>query len=134
MFDTTIIEQGSTECVPYEKTVIEKKAPTDESIRLFNEMREKAILETVAVYEVKNTGFDAVISVMQSSVNFTKIITLKVVVNGKEYVKSLPFDAIKQKALGDRVVDYIIDVYRQLVKEIVVDITKGMVISKVTNK
>ena len=39
MFDKSYITKGRTEYVPYEKsvTIIEKRAPTDESIRLLNE-------------------------------------------------------------------------------------------------
>lgn len=42
MFDKTINIQRGEKLVPYEKTVIEKKAPTDESIKLYGEMRDKA--------------------------------------------------------------------------------------------
>lgn len=44
MFNTTHIHQHKTEHVPYVKKVevTEKKAPTDESVRLLNEMQEKA--------------------------------------------------------------------------------------------
>lgn len=39
MFDTTVFQTKGTQYVPYEKTVIEKKAPTDESIKLLNEFK-----------------------------------------------------------------------------------------------
>ena len=41
MFDNYIVRKGSTTYVPYEKVVTEKKAPTDESIKLLKEMEEK---------------------------------------------------------------------------------------------
>jgi len=41
MFDT--YELGRREYVPYEKTVVEQRAPTDDSIKLLNEMQEKVM-------------------------------------------------------------------------------------------
>jgi hypothetical protein len=54
MFDKTVIVRGSTEYVPYEKkvTVNEHRAPTDDSIKLFEEMKAKAyqsLLDTIQI-------------------------------------------------------------------------------------
>ena len=45
------MHMGAT-AVPYEKTVIEQRAPTDESIKLYEELKQKAyesILETICI-------------------------------------------------------------------------------------
>ena len=52
MFDHYNIHD--TEYIPYTKTVIEKRAPTDESIRLYGEMKEKAyasVLDTLELHD-----------------------------------------------------------------------------------
>jgi len=41
MFNRTIVQPQQTRLVPYEKTVTEHRAPTDESMRLVQEMEEK---------------------------------------------------------------------------------------------
>ena len=42
MFDKYIVTPEHTTYVPYEKTIIEKRAPTDESIKLFDEYQKRA--------------------------------------------------------------------------------------------
>ena len=56
MFDLTKIGGGESHSwlVPYDKTVIEKRAPTDESIKLLNEMQEKAYDNITAIYRCEN--------------------------------------------------------------------------------
>jgi hypothetical protein len=41
MFDTTIVKQGESNCVPYAKTVTINRAPTDKSVELLNEFHEQ---------------------------------------------------------------------------------------------
>jgi hypothetical protein len=51
--------------VPVEKTVTEVKAPTDDSIRLFNEMRDKAEKTLMDGFEVKNSAIDATVAIFR---------------------------------------------------------------------
>jgi hypothetical protein len=55
MFDTTNIIKRGTEYIPYEKTVIVKNAPTDESIKIYNEFKEKAYNSIIDNLEIKNS-------------------------------------------------------------------------------
>lgn len=49
MFNRTVIVEGSQVAPAYPQTVIEKRAPTEESIRLYKEMREKIEAEYTKV-------------------------------------------------------------------------------------
>ena len=55
------IHQQRTVHVPYEKTVHEHRAPTDDSIRLYKEMVEKAEEEVLGRIEIKNNLVEAVV-------------------------------------------------------------------------
>jgi hypothetical protein len=73
------------EHIPYEKTVIEKRAPTDDSIRLFEEMKDKAyhsILESVCINQNTFTG-KAILAKDWQSAQY--IAMYKFVLNGTAY-------------------------------------------------
>ena len=90
LFRTKIIDNSKTELVPYEKTVnvTEKRAPTDESIKLLREMEQKALNSVVDAIEVrtniinacayafsggwKNTGSDIITVFIKCSINGNK--------------------------------------------------------------
>ncbi len=66
MFDYKILI-NRTEFIPYEKTIIEKRAPTDESIRLWNEIKEKAyatIRDTIRLKTLNPNSMEATIDVI----------------------------------------------------------------------
>ena len=61
MFNTYITEEVTdTVYVPYTKTVIEKKAPTDESVKLLRELEEKAMGNIVDKFSIKSSIVDGV--------------------------------------------------------------------------
>lgn len=61
MFDTYVTKQAPN----YPQTVIEKRAPTDESVKLLSEMEKAARDRVLAVYRTKDTVVDAVIVEMR---------------------------------------------------------------------
>lgn len=87
MFDRINI-QSNTEYVPYDKTVTvtEKKAPTDDSIKLLNEFEEKARKNIIAKINIDENYLKAVavahwVDIMHDQIIFYGKFTL----NGKEY-------------------------------------------------
>ena len=87
MFDT-IHQVTKSATIPYEKTIIEKKAPTDKSIELLNEFQEKAennILYSVAIKDNLLSGYGIVITKLTHAFNEFKFIC-RFFLNGKEHI------------------------------------------------
>lgn len=53
------------EYIPYEKTIVEHKAPTDDSIRLLNELREKTLQNIIDSIYVNNNVINFVGFILQ---------------------------------------------------------------------
>ena len=89
MFNTTIIKSSETRLVPYEKTVIEKRAPTDQSVAILYEMQEKcqkAILDSV---EIKDNGLEGVAVIRKSPLKLKFEIAYRFTLNGRNYTGSV---------------------------------------------
>lgn len=61
----------------------EHRAPTDESIKIFNELKEKASASILDSFIVKNNRFDTELAVFLSMEDYSKIISYKMMINGK---------------------------------------------------
>ncbi len=92
MFDRTVIRQSRTEHVPYTKTIIEKKAPTDESIRIYDEMRQKAHDSVLLTLELKDNAFSVVAVVERRMDMFALSCFYKFSLNGQEFSDSFDID------------------------------------------
>lgn len=68
--------------------VTEVKAPTDDSVRLFKELREKASTDILAVIPVKLNGIEAVVAFQETidAWNSRVTVSMKININGKETV------------------------------------------------
>lgn len=80
-----------TEYVPYTKDVniTEKKAPTDESIRLLNEMQDVAKKNIIKAIRVKENYLDAVVIIYQDMprhIAFGYDFQLKFTINAEEFI------------------------------------------------
>lgn len=84
MFDRTIIQQGRTEHVPYEKTVIEKRAPTDDSIRIYEEVKEKAFKSIIDTIEINDNSFNVKGIVYDDDHSMARICKFVFTINGHE--------------------------------------------------
>jgi hypothetical protein len=83
---TTIIQQ---EAVPYCKSVDihEHKAPTDESIKLLNEMQEKVMNNIMATFRVEDNTLNAAVIYLFQGTGFDRLdYRVKFTFNGKEYL------------------------------------------------
>lgn len=88
LFSTTHIHKGRTEYVPYEKTVsiTEKKAPTDESIRILNEMEEKATQNIIAKIKIESNNINAVALYFRDEFIQNRVaFRIKFILNGKTH-------------------------------------------------
>lgn len=75
----------------HEVNITEKKAPTDESIRILNEFQEKALDNLIAKVEVKNNLIDGAVMAFDMARTSTAIqsevtIICKFKINGQEFV------------------------------------------------
>ena len=82
MFHVNKFETINNQAFPYAKTVTEIKAPTDDSIRLYGEMLDKARKELVIAYNIDN---DIKLSVnCYTDHTDSHLATYKLNINGKE--------------------------------------------------
>jgi len=86
MFDRTLVVDSGKEYVPYEKSVVVKKAPTDDSLRLLDEFKKTAfdsILDNVVIKNNILSGTAIVYSVPEQF--GAKCIAYKFLLNEKEF-------------------------------------------------
>lgn len=84
MFDT----YHSKEYVPYEKNIVvtEKKAPTDESIRLYEEIKEKAYKSILDSFTINENNISFSVIAYRDKLCMEDVIQYKFILNGKEFV------------------------------------------------
>lgn len=104
MFNKTILVAGRTEYVPYEKsvTVHEHKAPTDDSIKLYEEIKEKAynsIIRTLKSGDNELVKYDAI--VYKDMYTFDTIVKFRIILNGAEIIDGVKLDECEVTTLGD---------------------------------
>lgn len=88
LFSTTHIHKSETEYVPYEKEVYitEKKAPTDESVRLLNEMQEKAQGNIIATIKIDENHLKAIVIYFRDNyIEDRMVYNIRFELNGKEF-------------------------------------------------
>ncbi|CAB4122678.1 hypothetical protein UFOVP33_36 [uncultured Caudovirales phage] len=90
MFDRTIINQ--TDSIRADITVTEKRAPTDESVRLLREMETKAKAEVIKAITLNDHRFDGVIHSMMEHLTGTHILRFVYSVNGKKLTTDFRID------------------------------------------
>lgn len=103
MFD---IINPKKEYIPYDKTVTvnERRAPTDESIRLLNEMQEKVIANVLQKINVSNNIFSGSIVIWKDQRKpFSMQYTLKFKLNEEEYSITKEMDGGERLYASDQV-------------------------------
>jgi len=87
MLDNYIVGKRNTTYVPYEKVVTEKKAPTDESIKLLKEMEEKVLQKIVEAYHIESNIMNGVVfKTFKDPLNVKEQFIVVFNVNGKEHI------------------------------------------------
>lgn len=89
LFNTTHIIQGKTDRVPYckEVNITEKKAPTDESVRLLNEMQEKAQRNIISTIRIEENCLKAIVVYFQDDIEKDRVkYQIRFNLNGKDHI------------------------------------------------
>jgi hypothetical protein len=122
MFDRFSLGETRTEYVPYAKTVIEKRAPTDESIRIYEEIKEKAYSSILDSIVMNDNTLNVKAIVYTDLHTASKICQYAVMLNGREIkgkVKADEFKHTDKMALLRDIVD-------QASKQIAIEIGKSL--------
>lgn len=128
MFNKTFVfPQARTEHVPYEKTVIEQRAPTDDSIRIWQEMKEKAYKSVLDSIELRDNTLNLNAILYEEPYSYEKVCKYRLSLNGQEMtgeIRSSILDMKNKMELYRKIVD---DAARHIAVEIVksVDGFKG---------
>lgn len=111
----------TTRLVPYEKTVHEHKAPTDDSIKLLREMEEKSRKQIAcALVAEENVVNGAVVQFHDAHDRFEKVCYVSFKLNGQQMEFKVPLDARVMMAK----VDAIDILYKALSHSITADLLK----------
>ena len=99
----------STEYVPYTKSVVEHKAPTDESIKLYGELVEKAQRSLLDSFELKSSSVDIAVQVSHNMLTREKQIWFKCVLNGQtiQDIIKLPYSLATREEMAGLIIDNI---------------------------
>jgi hypothetical protein len=92
MFDTTINKR--TEHIPYAKsvTVTEHKAPTDASIKLYEEIKDRAYKSIIDSIKINNNDISFSAISYRDAASFMTKARYKIIINGKENTGEINLD------------------------------------------
>ena len=127
MFNTYVTEKKSTTYVPYAKTVnvTEKKAPTDESIKIYKEMQGKAFSSISEVIEVKNNIVQGkIIRFIRDWASDKEKILVIFKINGQEFneLHEIPCNRMMPHS-REKLIDDFIDTFRSY---LMIEVFKGL--------
>lgn len=100
MFDN-YYAQHSTEYVTKEVNVKEYKAPTDESVKLLNEMTEKSLANIVKQFATQDNDFNFGVMVYKNPMRFITEVIIKFKLNGKDH--EMRFDVDEYRSVDQQV-------------------------------
>ena len=91
MFDRTdiFINPGPSRSYS-ETTITEKRAPTDDSIKLLNEMTEKALTNIVKRFSTTNNTFQASCALFHDRLAHQHVFLCKFTMNGNDHTMEIP--------------------------------------------
>lgn len=120
MFNKTFVfPQTRTEHVPYEKSVVEHRAPTDDSIRIWEEMKERAYKSIIDSIELRDNALNLNAIMYKEAFSHEKVCKYRFSLNGHEItgeVRSSILDLKNKMELYLKIVD---DAARHIAVEIV---------------
>lgn len=115
MFDRTIVHQAPGQ-IRAEINVTEKRAPTDESVRLLREMEAKAKAEVIKATAVNDNHFTGVIHTMFDALSQQTTVRLVYSLNGKKLTTDYHIN--DSRSLDDSIAGLIDAVARDIAIEI----------------
>lgn len=92
MFDTYYSDSNRTEYVPYEKTVKEIRAPTDDSIRIYEETKEKAYKSILDSLSVNDNKVNYKYQIYKDIYSYKTLLHFSIKLNGTEFVDKVELD------------------------------------------
>lgn len=117
MFDRTFISAPKeTTYVDHNVTITEKRAPTDESVKLLAEMERAAENKVIGHGEIKNNTLSAEWFVSEDLLNWRHNVAVRVKLNGREHIIKFTLDDEYKDDL-----DTLIDAVRGKVAERIAD-------------
>lgn len=115
LFGTTVINREETKYVPYDKnvTINERRAPTDDSVRLLKEIQDKAVENIISSFVIKSNHLNAacLFFEMDYCMGFSYKMCAKFEINGKEHVVEMTVERM------DKVLTY--DGYNDLFEQFI---------------
>ncbi|MBU3577552.1 hypothetical protein [Polynucleobacter sp. UK-Kesae-W10] len=90
MFDRTTIHQSGS--IRADVTITEKRAPTDESVKLLREMEAKSKAEVIKAITLNDNRFDGVIHTMVEHLTGDHLLRFVYSVNGKKLTTDFRID------------------------------------------
>lgn len=115
MFDRTIVHQAPDH-IRAEITVTEKRAPTDDSVRLLREMEAKAKEEVIKAVAINDNLFNGVIHTMFDALSYRTTVRLVYSMNGKKLTTDYHID--DSRSSNDSIAGLIDAVARDIAVEI----------------
>jgi len=115
MFDRTIVHQAPDH-IRAEITVTEKRAPTDDWVRLLREMEAKAKAEVIKAVAINDNLFNGVIHTMFDALSYRTTVRLVYSMNGKKLTTDYHID--DSRSLDDSIAGLIDAVARDIAIEI----------------
>ena len=101
--------------VPYEKTVHEHRAPTDESIKILREMEEKSRQQIVEKFVVNNNVVNGSVTLFRDAMTDNHECRVRLVLNGDEHTETFVVPGAVYKAGKYEAVEYLAKTMSQAV-------------------
>lgn len=122
MFNTFIETKKETVYVPYEKTVHEHRAPTDDSIKLYKEIKEKAYDSILDSISINDNTLNMKGIVYRDLYEFSIKCSYSANLNGRAFEGTV---AVKDWNIHNKY-DLIVSILDQLSKSLAVELLKGI--------
>jgi len=127
MFDKYQIGRTVTQYVPYEKEVNEHRAPTDESIKLYEEIKEKAYDSILNSISINNNTINLSAIVCKDPCDYKTFVRYKLRVNDAEMIGEVK---LKQDFTFDKT-EIIKNIFEDLSKSLVENLLKNLLMDSV---
>ena len=119
MFDN-YYAQTRTEYINKDVNVKEYKAPTDESVKLLNEMQEKTLANIIKQFSVQDNDFNFGVMSYKNPIRYTTEVLVKFTLNRKQYEVKTDVDEFKDRD------GQIKDIYKAVCDKLAVIFTEGV--------
>jgi len=125
MSDTNVYYvEGQKLNIPYEKTVIEKRAPTDDSIRLYEEIKEKAYNSILDTIEINDNILNLKAIIYSDCTSFNSICKYHLTLNSEVFTDKIVISEFELKMERDKG-----KILRKIVEDAAKELTKKILMA-----